>query len=139
MKPPHVQTVIDALRRLRNRYTSEAALQSAAVKALGAAGLTIIPEHRLGLNPGEAPCRDRIDLDVTGPDFYSHVGVEVKVKGGALDHLRQLFRYAHYYNDLILLTTQASRPEDQELPVIRKWSETRAHVCNLHVVFVSHV
>jgi hypothetical protein len=126
MKPAHVGKILAAVGRLRNRYTSEAALQQAILMALDHAALPYVREHELTK-------KERIDFHVPGPP---PVGIEVKCKGGEMTHLRQLYRYAPHYPDLILITTQASRPEEQDLTVCAL-KPGNPHVCRLHVVNIS--
>jgi hypothetical protein len=131
-RPPHVEKILAALGRLRNRYTSEATLQQAVLMAFDHAAVAYVREHPLTK-------KERIDFHVPGPP---PVGLEVKCKGGEMEHLRQLYRYAPHYEDLILVTTQASRPDDQLL-VTNIWENPadektcRGHVCRLHVVNIS--
>lgn len=150
MRPPHVQKIFDALVGLRPRFTSEAALQAAIATLLTHARITAIPEHRLGLSPGSpAPSPGRIDFDVQCDHQGPRVGIEVKVDGGEMEHLRQLYRYAPFYDDLVLITTKASCPGDQILttrevaalptspapPTLPVDHECRLHVLKLFIRF----
>lgn len=114
-----LEKTLETLRKIPNRYTSENEVHNAVNSRLMVAGILCVAEWRLTE-------KDRIDFHLPGPP---KIGIEVKCRGGEMAHLRQLYRYAPHYDHLILFTTQASAPEDQDMIAIRP-----DHVCRLHVV-----
>jgi hypothetical protein len=125
----NVTAIFRALERLQNRYTTEGALHHAIATLLARAGLSFEWEHPLTDS-------ERIDFEV-GLPIGEKIGIEVKTAGGEVEHLRQLYRYAPHYDDLILVTTRASCPEDQELCTMLKFTDNTQHICRLHVLNLS--
>lgn len=87
--------VLDAIRGHRFRYSDEEELQEGLAAALASVGLEV--EREVRFDKGS-----RIDL------LVGRVGIEVKVKGGVAEVLRQLCRYAPHVDELVLVTIKAS-------------------------------
>lgn len=97
-----METLMHALSQIPNRYRRETDLQDAVAAALTAAGIVFQPEYRLGP-------RSRIDFATFTDRGQVLAGIECKVAGSSLSIQRQLYRYADYFDRLVLVTSTPVR------------------------------